>query len=414
MKRVVVTGMGCITPIGNNVTDYWENTLKGISGARKITKFDTSEYKTQFACEVKDFNPEEYIDKKELRKMDLCSAYALISANEAINNANLDFNEIDRERCGVIFASGIGGLQSMEDQLEEFFKGDEMPRFSPFYITKMITNMSAGLIAIKHNLQGINFASVSACASSNHAIISAYNFIITGQADMIVAGGTEASITKSAIGGFNAIKALSTFNENPAVASRPYDVKRDGFVIGEGAGSLILEEYEHAVKRGATIYAEIAGGGMSSDAYHITAPHPEGTGACLAMKNALKNAGIQPSDINYVNTHGTSTPAGDIPELLAIAKTFGDHYKNLYISSTKSMTGHLLGAAGVIEALACIMAINEGVIPPTINNFTRDPKIDERINLTLNTAQKRDVKVAMSNTFGFGGHNSTVVLRKVD
>lgn len=412
MKRVVITGMGCVTPIGNNVADFWKNILKGKPGAGKITKFDASEYKTQFACEVKNLKLEDFIDKKELRKMDISSAYALISADEAIVNSKLNLSEINKERCGVIFASGIGGLTSLEDQLAEFHENKEVPRFSPFYITRMILNMPAGLIAIKYGLQGVNFAPVSACASSNHAIISALNFIQTGQADLIVTGGTEASITPSAIGGFNAMKALSTYNEDPTIASRPYDTKRDGFVAGEGAGTLILEEYEHAMRRGATIYGEVVGGGMSSDAYHITAPHPEGIGASIAMNNALKNANILPSDINYINTHGTSTPAGDIPELLAISKVFGESLKNVYISSTKSMTGHLLGATSAIEAIISVLSIGNDIIPPTINVIDVDPTIPKDTQLVLNKPFKTTVNYALSNSFGFGGHNASVIFKK--
>lgn len=412
MKRVVITGMGCLTPIGNNVFDFWRNALNGVSGAGNITKFDTSEYKTKFACEVKDFIAEDYIERKELRKMDMCSVYALVSADEAIRDSGVDLEKIDNERCGVIFASGIGGLQSLEDQLKEFHDNNSIPHFSPFYITKMILNMPAGLIAIKYNLQGINFAPVSACASSNHAIISAYNFIQTGQADLIIAGGTEASITRSAVGGFNSMKALSTFNDNPLIASRPYDIKRDGFVVGEGAGSLILEEYEHAINRGATIHAEIVGGGMSSDAYHMTAPQPEGKGACLSMKNALRNAGVLPSNINYINTHGTSTPAGDIPELLAISKAFGDAYKNICISSTKSMTGHLLGAASAIEAILSVLSVKNDIVPPTINVTELDPAIPQNTQLILNAPFKTPINYALSNSFGFGGHNASVIFKK--
>lgn len=412
MKRVVITGMGCLTPIGNNVAEFWENILKGKSGAGPITKFDASDYKTQFACEIKNFNPEDFIDKKELRKMDISSAYAIVSADEAIKDANLNFDELDRQRCGVIFASGIGGLQSLEDQLEEFHDNGKVPRFSPFFITRMILNMPAGLISIKYGLQGLNFAPVSACASSNHAIITAYNFIKAGLADLVVTGGTEACITRSAVGGFNAMKALSTLNDNPMEASRPYDTQRDGFVVGEGAGTLILEEYEHAVKRGATIYAEIAGGGMSSDAYHITAPHPEGIGAALCMSNALKDAAISPAEINYVNTHGTSTPAGDIPELVAISKTFGDDYKNVQISSTKSMTGHLLGATSAIEAIVSVLSVKNDIIPQTINVTEVDPNLPEGTKLVLGEPLKTTVNYALSNSFGFGGHNASVIFKK--
>lgn len=413
MKRVVITGMGCLTPIGNNLIEFWSNALQGKSGAAEITKFDASKHKTHFACEVKNFNPEDFIEKKELRKMDLCTAYALITADEAIRDAKLNFEEANRQRCGVLFSSGIGGLQSLEDQLEDYFKGGDPTRFSPFFITKMILNMPSGLIAIKHNLQGINFAPVSACASSNHALICAYNFIKSGLADVMITGGTEASITRSSIAGFNSMKALSTFNENPSIASRPYDINRDGFVVGEGAGTIVLEEYEHAIKRGASIYAEIVGGGMSDDAYHITAPHPEGIGAYNAMINTLNDAQIERASVNYINTHGTSTPAGDMPELMAISKAFGESYKNLLISSTKSMTGHLLGATSAIEAIACIMAVKEDIIPPTINTVNLDPNMPENTNIVLGKPLRTTVDYALSNSFGFGGHNASVIFKKI-
>lgn len=408
-KRVVITGMGCITPIGNNVTEFWNSLMEGKSGAATITKFDTEKQKTKFACEVKNFIPEEFIDKKELKKMDISSVYAMVAADEAVKNAGLDFDQVNPERCGVIFASGIGGIHTLEEQLEEFYSNGKTPRFSPFYIIKMILNMSSGLIAIKYNLQGISFAPVSACASSNHAMISAWNFIRTNQADLIICGGTEASITPSSIGGFNTMKALSTNNEDPKIASRPYDTKRDGFVIGEGAGALILEEYEHAVKRGATIYAEVMGGGMSSDAYHISSPHPEGRGAALCMRNALHDAQLSASDISYINTHGTSTPVGDIPELLAVSNVFGNMEKKPYVSSTKSMTGHLLGAAGAIEAIISIQAIRHNVIPPTINITELDPDVPQDIDLVINKSVETEVNYVLSNGFGFGGHNASVI-----
>ncbi len=413
MKRVVITGIGCITPIGNDVQTFWSNLKLGVSGAGKITKFDASRHKTQIACEVKDFQLEKYIDKKSSKKIDLCSIYALAATEEAVNDAKIDFSSIDKLRCGVIYASGIGGLQSLEKQLEEYYIQKDPTRFSPFYITRMISNMPAGMITIKYGFQGLSFTPVSACASSNHALICALNFIRTGQADLIIAGGTEASITESAIAGFNAMKALSVYNENPAIASRPYDINRDGFVIGEGAGTLILEEYEHAMKRGAHIYAELIGGGMSSDAYHITAPDPHGKGACQAMKNALNDGNVLYSDINYINTHGTSTPAGDIPELEAIKSVFGEHYREIFISSTKSMTGHLLGATSAIEAIACIMTIQESTIPATINTEQIDPNVPTDTRLVIGKSMRYEVNTVLSNSFGFGGHNATIILRKV-
>lgn len=411
MKRVVITGMGCITPIGNDVYSFWNNVKSGVSGCAKITKFDSSNHKTQIACEVKNFNPEKFIDKKSSRKVDLCSLYALAATEEAVNDAKIDFSNIDRQRCGVIYASGIGGLQSLENQLKDYHEYKDPTKFSPFYITRMISNMPAGMITIKFNLHGLSFTPVSACASSNHALICAFNFIRTGQADLIITGGTEASITESAVAGFNAMKALSTCNNDPCIASRPYDIDRDGFVIGEGAGTLILEEYEHAIKRGARIYAEIMGGGMSSDAYHITAPDPEGKGACIAMKNALDDGNISCTEIDYINTHGTSTPAGDIPELEAIKNVFGEHYSNIFISSTKSMTGHLLGATGAVEAIACIMAIKDSILPATINTKKVDPNVPVGTRLVLGKSIYHPVRTVLSNSFGFGGHNATVVFR---
>lgn len=414
IKRVVVTGLGCLTPIGNNVEDFWKGLVGGISGCGPITRFDTTNFKTKFACEIKKFNPEEFIDKKELRKMDPNSIYAITVADEAVKDAGLyDNAEIDKERCGVIFSSGIGGLHNLEHELKDYFTGSGVPRFNPFYITKMITNMSAGMISVRHGFMGANFATVSACASSNHAIITAFNLIRTGQADVMVAGGSEAAITPSSIGGFNSMKALSTNNEDYMTASRPYDVTRDGFVIGEGAGAIILEEYEHAQRRGAKIYAELCGGGMSCDAYHISATHPDGTGAALCMKNAIKDAGLTPDDINYVNTHGTSTPVGDMPELLALKNTLGESYSKTYISSTKSMTGHLLGAASAIEAIASILAVKNDLIPATINVTQLDPNIPEGSNIVTGEPLKTTVNYALSNSFGFGGHNASVIFGKV-
>lgn len=412
-RRVVVTGIGTINPLGNNVHDYFANLKVGVSGAAPITHFDAEKFKTKFACEVKGYNWEDYFDRKEVRKYDLFSQYALVAADQAIADSGLDIDKVDKLRVGVIWASGIGGLQSMFEEISGYVKGDNTPRFSPFFIPKMIADIAAGHISIKYGFMGPNFCTVSACASSTHAMIIAADQIRAGRADIIVTGGSEASINQPGVGGFNSMQALSTRNDNPAMASRPYDVDRDGFVIGEGAGGLILEEYEHAKARGAKIYAEIGGGGMSGDAYHLTSPHPEGLGAKKAMLDAIAEAEITADQVDYINTHGTSTPAGDIPELVGIHGAIGDRIYDINISSTKSMTGHLLGAAGAIEALACIMAINEGVIPPTINNVNRDPNIDPRINLTLNEAQKREVRIAISNTFGFGGHNATILLKKI-
>ena len=408
-----MTGIGTINPLGNNVQDYFANLKAGVSGAAPITRFDAGKFKTRFACEVKGYNWEDYFDRKEVRKYDLFSQFALVAADQAVKDSGLDLEKINKLRAGVIWASGIGGLKSMYDEISGFIKGDETPRFSPFFIPKMIADIAAGYISMKYGFMGPNFCPVSACASSNHALILAADQIRAGRADIMITGGSEASVNQPGVGGFNSMQALSTRNDDPATASRPYDVDRDGFVIGEGAGGLILEEYEHAKARGARIYAEVAGGGMSADAYHFTAPHPDGLGACQAMRDAMAEAEVNPDEIDYINTHGTSTPAGDLPELVGIQQAIGDQIYKANLSSTKSMTGHLLGAAGAIEALACIMAITEGVIPPTINNFTRDPHIDERINLTPNQAQERNVRVAVSNTFGFGGHNATVLLKKI-
>ncbi len=412
LKRVVVTGMGALTPIGNSLNEYWEALLNGKSGAAPIQQFDASLFKTQFACEVKNFNAEDFIDRKEARKLDQFSQYALVSASEAMADSAIMESNPNVDRIGVIWGSGIGGLKTFQDEAQNFFEGDGTPRFNPFFIPKMIADIAAGHISIKYGLRGPNYVTVSACASSTNAIIDAFNLIRLGKADAIVTGGSEAAVNQMGMGGFNALKALSTRNESPETASRPFDVDRDGFVLGEGGGALILEEYEHAIKRGAKIYAEVIGGGMSGDAYHMTAPHPEGLGAKNTMIAALEDAGINPSEIDYVNVHGTSTPLGDVAEVKAIQQVFGEHAYNLNISSTKSMTEHLLGAAGASEAIACIMAVKHDIVPPTINHFTDDPELDNRLNFTFNKAQKRTVNVALSNTFGFGGHNTSVIVKK--
>jgi 3-oxoacyl-[acyl-carrier-protein] synthase II len=412
LKRVVVTGMGALTPIGNSLNEYWEALLNGKSGAAPIQQFDASLFKTQFACEVKNFNAEDFIDRKEARKLDQFSQYALVSASEAMADSAIMESNPNVDRIGVIWGSGIGGLKTFQDEAQNFFEGDGTPRFNPFFIPKMIADIAAGHISIKYGLRGPNYVTVSACASATNAIIDSFNLIRLGKADAIVTGGSEAAVNQMGMGGFNALKALSTRNESPETASRPFDVDRDGFVLGEGGGALILEEYEHAIKRGAKIYAEVIGGGMSGDAYHMTAPHPEGLGAKNTMIAALEDAGINPSEIDYVNVHGTSTPLGDVAEVKAIQQVFGEHAYNLNISSTKSMTGHLLGAAGAIEAIACIMAVKHDIVPPTINHFTDDPELDNRLNFTFNKAQKRTVNVALSNTFGFGGHNTSVIVKK--
>ncbi len=413
MKRVVITGIGTINPLGNNIQEYFQALKDGVSGADTITAFDTEKFKTKIACEVKGYDPLEHFDRKEVRKFDRFTQFAMVAAAEAFKDSGLDTEKIDLDRAGVIWASGIGGLETITAELTGYLKGDGTPRFSPFFIPKMISDIAAGHISMKYGFRGPNYCTVSACASSNHAIIDSLNLIRWGKADIILTGGSEAAINPTGVGGFNAMQALSTRNDDPKTASRPFDIGRDGFVMGEGAGALMLEEYEHAIARGATIYGEVAGGGMSADAYHLTSPHPNGMGAARSMRLAIEDAGLTPDDVEYINTHGTSTPAGDIPEITALISTFGKGIYKKNISSTKSMTGHLLGAAAAIEALACVMALREGVIPPTINNFNLDPAIDHKLNLTLNTAQKRDVKVALSNTFGFGGHNSTVVLKKV-
>jgi len=412
-KRVVITGVGALTPIGNTLPEYWEGLRNGKSGAAPITKFDTTLFKTKFACELKGFDPEKFMERKEARKLDPFSQYALVASDEAIKDANLPMTEINLDRVGVIWGSGIGGLLTFQEEMRSFAAGDGTPRFNPFFIPKMIPDLSAGHISIKHGFRGPNYVTVSACASSTNAMYDAYTYLKLGKADIIVSGGSEAAICIAGVGGFNALKALSENNASPETASRPYDKDRDGFVLGEGAGALILEEYEHAKKRGAKIYAEIIGGGMSADAYHITAPHPEGAGIIKVMEYALEEAGIKPEQVDYVNTHGTSTPLGDIGEIKAIKKVFGEHAYKLNISSTKSMTGHLLGAAGAIEAIACLLAIKESIVPPTINHFVDDPELDSKLNLTFNKAQKREVNIALSNTFGFGGHNFSILLKKV-
>jgi 3-oxoacyl-[acyl-carrier-protein] synthase II len=414
LKRVVVTGLGALTPIGNTVGEYWQSLEKGVSGSAPITKFDPSKFKTKFACELKGFNVEDFIERKEARKMDPFTQYAVVCAEQAVKDAGISKDNIDVDRVGVIWGAGIGGLRTFHDELMGYAAGDGTPRFNPFFIPKMIIDISAGYISIRNGFRGPNFSTVSACASSSNAIVDSYNYIRLGMADIIVTGGSEAAIVESGMGGFNALKALSERNDSPETASRPFDKDRDGFVMGEGAGSLILEEYEHAKARGAKIYAEVIGGGMSADAYHLTAPHPEGLGATNVMLNALRDAKLKPEDIDYINVHGTSTPLGDIGEIKAIQSVFGEHAYNLNISSTKSMTGHLLGAAGAIEAIASIMALQKGIIPPTINHFTNDDSFDPRLNLTFNKAQHREVNVIMSNTFGFGGHNCSVILRKAE
>ncbi len=412
LKRVVVTGLGAVTPLGSSVNDYWSNLLAGVSGAANITRFDASKFKTRFACEVKGFNVEEYFDKKEARKLDAFSLYGIAASVQAMADSGLDTANVDKNEIGVIWGSGIGGLDTFQTETFAFAKGDGTPRFNPFFIPKMISDICSGHISMRFGLRGPNFTTVSACASSTNALIDAFNYIRWGKANAIVTGGSEAAVNESGMGGFNACQAMSTRNEEPTKASRPYDKDRDGFVLGEGAAAIILEELDHALARGAKIYAEVIGGGMSADAHHITAPHPEGLGATLVMNRALKDAGISPSDVDYINTHGTSTSLGDTAELKAIINVFGEHAYNLNISSTKSMTGHLLGAAGAIEGIAAIMAVNNDMIPPTINHTTPDPEIDPRLNLTLNTMQKRVVNVAVSNTFGFGGHNAAVVIKK--
>ncbi|MFM7668355.1 MAG: beta-ketoacyl-ACP synthase II [Bacteroidota bacterium] len=413
LKRVVVTGLGALTPIGNSVEEYWDSLIAGKSGAAPITYFDSSKFKTSFACEVKNFQVEDFIDKKEARKLDQFSQYALVTATQAVDDSGLvNYAGLDLDRVGVIWGSGIGGLKTFQEEAREFFAGDGTPRFNPFFIPKMIADIAAGHISIKYGFRGPNYVTVSACASSTNAIIDSFNLIRLGKANAIITGGSEAAVNEMGMGGFNALKALSTRNDSPESASRPFDVDREGFVLGEGGGALVLEEYEHAIKRGATIYAEVIGGGMSGDAYHMTAPHPEGIGARNTMLAALEDAEISPADVDYINVHGTSTPLGDVAEVKAIQAVFGEHAYNLNISSTKSMTGHLLGAAGAIEAIACVLAVKNDIVPPTINHFTDDPELDNKLNFTFNSAQKRVVNVALSNTFGFGGHNTSVIVKK--
>lgn len=412
LKRVVVTGMGALTPLGNNVHDYWEHLINGVSGADMITLFDATKFKTRFACEIKGFEPTHFLDRKEARKIDRFTQIALVASDQAVADAGISKDNVDSNRIGVVFASGIGGLITFQEEVMNFAKGDGTPRFNPFFIPKMILDIAAGHISMRHGFRGPNFAVVSACASSTNAIMEAYNLIRLGKADIILAGGTESVISEAGVGGFNAMKALSERNDDPKTASRPYDKDRDGFVMGEAAGVIVLEDLDHAVKRGAKIHCEIAGAGATADAHHITAPHPEGLGAKNVMLAALDDAGMQPGDIDYINTHGTSTPLGDLAEVKAIVDVFGEQAYTLNISSTKSMTGHCLGAAGVIEAIACVMSVKSDCIPPTVNHFTDDPELDTRLNFTFNKSQQRNVSAALSNTFGFGGHNACVIVKK--
>lgn len=413
MRRVVVTGMGALTPIGNNVGEYLEGLKQGVSGANAITRFDAALFKTQFACEVKNFNPEIAIDKKEVRRIDLYTQFAMVAVDEAMKMSGLDLEKTDLDRCGVIFGSGIGGLMTLENEIADFVKGSGVPRYNPFLIPKMISNIAAGLISIKYGFRGINYATVSACATSNHAFINALDYIRWGKADIFIAGGSEAVVTNVGVGGFNAMHAMSTRNDDPKTASRPWDKDRDGFVLGEGAGALIFEEYEHAKARGANIICEVVGGAMTSDAYHMTAPHPEGLGVINCMKLAIADAKLNKEDIDYINVHGTSTPLGDIAEVNAIMGVFGEKAYDINISSTKSMTGHLLGAAGAIEAVAGILAMQNDFVPPTINHFTDDPDVDAKLNFTFNEAQQRRLNVVLSNGFGFGGHNTTLIFKRI-
>ena len=412
-KRVVITGMGALTPIGNDLKSYWDNLKKGVSGAGPITKFDTKLFKTKFACELKDYDPKEHFDVKEIRKYDLFSQYALVSVAEAVEHGKIDFDTLNKDRIGVIWGSGNGGITTFEEQMTEYYKGDGTPRFTPFFIPRILVDIASGIISIKYGLRGVNFCPVSACATSNTAMIEAFNYIKWDKADMIITGGSEAAITGSAIGGFSSAQALSKMNDHPEKASRPFDVERDGFVMGEGAGAVILEEYEHAIKRGATIYGEIVGGGMAADAYHLTGTHPEGDGAVLGMVEALREAGISANEIDYINMHATSTPVGDISELKAAKRVFGEH-KNLSISATKSMTGHLLGAAGAIEGIACILALQEGMIPPTINTENIEPDFKYLFDFPMGQAKSKEMNYAMSNTFGFGGHIASIIFKKFE
>lgn len=412
LRRAVITGLGAVTPVGNNVSDYWASLIKGVSGSNLITKFDANNFKTKFACEVKNFDIQDYMDRKEARKLDPYAQFSMVAADQAIADSEISNEKTNKERIGVIMGSGIGGINVFQQEVENLISNNRVPRFNPFFIPKMISDIAAGHISIKHGLKGPNYGTVSACATSSHAIIDAFNLIRLGKADAIVAGGAEASINESGVGGFNAMQAISTKNDEYQTASRPFDATRDGFVIGEGAGSLIIEEYEHAIKRGAKIYAEIVGGGMTGDAYHLTAPHPEGDGAARVMLECINEAGLKPEDVDYINVHGTSTPLGDISEILAIKRVFEDHAYKLNISSTKSMTGHLLGAAGAIESIATVLSIKNSIIAPTINFSTPDEKIDQNLNLTLHKAQEKEVNYAITNTFGFGGHNASVLIKK--
>ena len=413
-QRVVVTGMGAITPIGNDVNDFWESLISGVSGAADITYFDASKFKTKFACEIKGYNPEDYFERKEARKMDRFAQYALVSVDEAIKDSGLNVDSLNKNKSGVIWGSGIGGLKTFQDEVLSFGDGNETPRFNPFFIPKMISDIAPGMISIKYGFRGPNFATVSACASSANAITDALNYIRLGYADVMITGGSEAGVVKASIGGFNALHALSTRNDDPKTASRPFDKGRDGFVMGEGAGALILESHEHAKARGAKIYAELIGAGLSADAFHITAPHPEGLGAIAVMNNCINDAGVNPNKVDTINMHGTSTPLGDVAETMALSSVFGEHMYEMNINSTKSMTGHLLGAAGAVEAISSILSIKNNIVPPTINFETADEKIDSKINFTFNKAQKRNVDYAMSNTFGFGGHNACLMFSRFD
>ena len=413
LKRVVVTGLGAITPLGNSIDELWKNLVEGVSGAAPITRFDTTNFKTKFACEVKNYSPNDHFDRKEARKLDMFAQFALIAAEQAVQDSGIDLENINFDEAGVIWGAGIGGIQTFEEEIKGYVRNEGIPRFNPFFIPKMIGDIAAGHISMKYGFRGPNYNTVSACASSTNAIGDAYNLIRLGKAKLFVTGGSEAAICEAGMGGFSSMQAISTRNDDPTTASRPFDKDRDGFVMGEGGASLILEEYEHAVARGAKIYCEVIGAGMTADAHHLTAPHPEGLGAKNVMKMALKDNDTKPEEIDYINVHGTATPRGDIAETLAIKDVFGEHAYELNISSTKSMTGHLLGAAGAIESIACIKAINDGIVPPTINHFTDDPEIDSKLNMTYNKAQKREVKVALSNTFGFGGHNASVIFKAI-
>ena len=413
LKRVVVTGLGALTPIGNTLQEYWDGLVNGKSGAAPITYYDTEKHKTKFACEIKNFNVEDFIDKKEVRRMDKFAQYAIVASDEAIKDSGITLENVNKHRVGVIWGAGIGGLQTFQDEVMNYAAGDGTPRFNPFFIPKMIADIAPGHISMRNGFMGPNYTTVSACASSANALVDAFNYIRLGMCDVIVSGGSEAAVTIAGMGGFNSMQALSTRNESPETASRPFDATRDGFVLGEGAGALVLEEYEHAIARGAKIYCEVGGGGLSSDAYHLTAPHPEGIGVIAVMENCLRDAGMKPEDVDHINTHGTSTPLGDYAESKAIEHVFGEHAYTMNLNSTKSMTGHLLGAAGAIETISSILSIKHGIVPPTINHFTDDENINSKLNFTFNVAQKRDVNVLMSNTFGFGGHNACVLVKKL-